>query len=122
MVDRNRSRRSLVVAAAAALMLAAPVSAQAFFIPGTRLVELMREYEKSEAGREDVLWGNLGRFEGYIFGVCDALDNSLVFLDRATPAQVTAAVARYLKANPERWNLPAFDLVKLALLEAFPRR
>ena len=111
-----------VTAGAVAFVLALPVSAQAVFFPGSRLVELMREYEKSESGKTDVLWGNVGRFEGYIMGVCDALDNSVVLLDRATPAQITTAVAKYLNANPQRWNLPAIELVKLALLDAFPRR
>jgi hypothetical protein len=112
----------LVFIGAVALMLVAPVSAHALFFPGTRLVELMREYEKSEAGRTDVLWGNLGRFEGYVLGVCDALDNSLILPDSTTPAQVTAAVAKYLKNNPQRWNLPAFDLVRMAIQESLPRR
>jgi len=31
-------------------------------------------------------------------------------------------VAKYLNANPQRWNLPAIELVKLALLDSFPRR
>ena len=112
----------VVAAGAVALVLLFPLSAHAVFFPGSRLVELMREYEKSESGKTDVLWGNVGRFEGYIMGVCDALDNSVVLLDRATPAQITAAVAKYLNANPQRWNLPAIELVKLALLDAFPRR
>jgi hypothetical protein len=122
LMKMQRRRLSIVVAGALALLLAVPVSAHAVFFPGTRLVELMREYEKSETGGKDVLWGNVGRFEGYIMGVCDALDNSLVLLDRATPAQITAAVAKYLNANPQRWNLPAIELVKLALLDSFPRR
>jgi len=118
----NRSRLYLILVGAVALLLVAPVSAHALFFPGTRLVELMREYEKSEAGRTDVLWGNLGRFEGYVLGVCDALDKSLILPDSTTPAQVTAAVAKYLKDNPQRWNLPAFDLVRMAILESLPRR
>jgi hypothetical protein len=118
----NRRIVHLVSAGAVALALLLPLSAHAVFFPGSRRVELMREYEKSESGKTDVLWGNVGRFEGYIMGVCDALDNSVVLLDRATPAQITAAVAKYLNANPQRWNLPAIDLVKLALLDAFPRR
>ena len=117
----ERSRRYLSAVGAAALMLAAPGSAHALFFPGTRLVELMREYEKSETGATEVLWGNVGRFEGYVLGVSDALDN-VVLLERATPAQVTAAVAKYLKNYPERWNQSAYDLVRQALLEAFPRR
>lgn len=112
----------LVAAGAAALLLAAAVPAHALFIPGTRLVELMREYEKSEAGSADVLWGNMGRYEGYVLGVCDALDTSIKLPDSITPAQITAAVAKYLNANPQKWNLPAYDLVRQAIVESFPRR
>jgi hypothetical protein len=117
----RHGKRYLAAVGAAAFLLAAPVAANALSFPGTRLVELMREYEKSETGSADVLWGNVGRFEGYVLGVSDAMD-SVILLDGATPAHITAAVAKYLNSNPARWSQSSFDLVKQALLEAFPRR
>ena len=118
----KRSRRYLAAVGAVALLLAAPPPAHAFVSRGARLVDLMREYEKSQAGSKDVLWGNLGRFEGYVVGVCDSLDSSLALPDGTSQEHVVAAVAKYLQNHPERWDLPAFDLVKLALFESFPRR
>ena len=118
----NRRKLRFVLVGTLVLLLGTSLSAHAFVFSGTRLVDLMREYEKSQAGRADVLWGNLGRFEGYVIGVCDALDNSLVLPDSTSYDQVVAAVAKYLSSHPERWNLPAFDLVKQALMEKFPRR
>jgi hypothetical protein len=98
------------------------VPAHAYIFSGTRLVELMREYEKSQAGNADVLWGNLGRFEGYVIGVCDSFDRSLAIPDRTSYDQVVAGVAKYVRAHPQLWNLSAYDLVKRALFETFPRR
>lgn len=121
MMKGNRSKRCLVAAGVAALLLA-PVSARAFVFSGARLVEMMREYEKSKAGRTDVLWGNLGRFEGYVIGVCDASDASVVLPDRTSYDEVVAAVAKYLQSHPEQWDLPAYDLVTRALFATYPRR
>ena len=65
----RRSKLYLAAVGAVAFLLVVPLSSHAVFFSGTRLVELMREYEKSETGTTDVLWGNVGRFEGYVLGV-----------------------------------------------------
>lgn len=118
----SRSKLHLVHVAAVIVLLVAAAPAHAFLFSGARLVELMREYEKSQAGRADVLWGNLGRFEGYVIGVSDSLDKSLAIPDSTSYDQIVAGAAKYLKAHPELWNQPAYDLVTRALFETFPRR
>jgi len=82
----------------------------------------MKEYDKAEISSKDTSYYEVGNYAGFIYGVYDAYElNDLTCPgDGVTKGQVLAVVAKFLKANPERWNEPAFYLVKDALKGAFP--
>jgi hypothetical protein len=65
---------------------------------------------------------NYGHFAGYINGVADTLwtSQSVCMPEGTTYDQMYAVVAKYLKANPERWHLSPFLLTSAALKEGFP--
>lgn len=62
---------------------------------------------------------------GYILGVADALQLEGRTCRPHAPlglSQVLAVVKKYLRDNPERWNLPGYMAVSNALVDAFPCR
>ena len=77
---------------------------------------------KAETSSQDTSYYDVGNYAGFILGVCDAYSlNELICLGNGvTKGQILAIVAKFLKANPERWNEPAFFLVVAALKGAFP--
>jgi hypothetical protein len=91
-------------------------TALADFFDGNRLKEWMDEKEQENGSRFEA-----GLFNGYVAGVVDA-GNEILFCtpDGVTAGQFTAVVTKYLKENPEKWNLGASSLVIDALKVAFP--
>ena len=89
-------------------------------LPGDKLVEYCREYEKAERG-EKYLPGGDAYFRGYVSGISDAYDEILFNspLDSKS-GQLYAIIVKYLNENPEKWNEPARNLVINALQKAFP--
>lgn len=98
------------------------VSANAYFIRGSELATQMKEYDKAEIRSRDTKYYGVGNYAGFIYAVHDAyeLNNITCSGSGVTKGQVLAIVAKYLKATPERWNEPAFNLVADALKGAFP--
>jgi hypothetical protein len=90
------------------------------FLSGNKLVELMRERDRMEAGASDVDYVKVREYSGYIAGVYDATDWQYDTPDQVTVGQVVAVVSKFLKENHERWSEPAADLVMDALKKAFP--
>ena len=92
------------------------------FITGNRLVELMRECDKYEAGisSSEVNLVRVGMFLAYITGVYDAMSFAFSTPDGMTVGQISVIVSKYLKSHPERWPESADLLVVEALREAFP--
>ena len=91
-------------------------------ISGNQLVENMRKFEKLDKDSSDPLQVLMGaHYIGYVGGVTDVLRSfGLIRAEKATHGQLCAVVAKYLKANPEKWHAPAVYLVLMALQEAFP--
>jgi hypothetical protein len=104
------------------LVLFAPLDSNAFFWNGNKLVENMREYEKTENGDPKANVVNAGRFMGYVAGVWDATEDDYDAQGKITIAQICSIVAKYLTDNPKKWNLPANTLVRDAFRKAFPKR
>jgi hypothetical protein len=93
----------------------------AYLYSGNNLVELMREYDASEAHAGGVNYYKLGVYSGYILGVCDATGELYDMpATGATAGQILAVVSRYLKNHPQEWSQSAKVLVVNALQEAFP--
>lgn len=88
-------------------------SAQAAFIDGNKLLEYIREEERS---------GNSsGMLLGYIAGVHDAFDTSVICTpSNATLGQLKAIVIKFLKENPEVWSKNGDNVIYIALGKAFP--
>ena len=88
-------------------------SAQAAFIDGNKLLEYAREEERS---------GNSsGMLLGYIAGVHDAFDSSVICTpSNATLGQLKAIVVKFLKENPEVWAKTGDNVIFTALSRAFP--
>jgi len=98
-------------------------SLPAYCYSGNDLVEWMKEYDKVDNGSLNAKIFDAGMYMGYIIGVQNCL-NSFVnpqihFPDGVTNGQLCSIVSKYLKDNPEQWNLPADILVYEALYEAF---
>ena len=114
----------LIVLTAMVLFTSLDSSAQAFyFYDGNRLVQLMREYDKSETRNPSTDYMDVGIYMGYVAGIFDTTKD--IFFDppkNVTVGQICSIVGKYLKENPEKWTLPASVLATEALQKAFPKR
>lgn len=81
--------------------------------------DLMRWLPNYEAAHETT---EAGLFMGYVSGVFD-LGSSFFFCPPpgVTNGQNAAIVAKYLKSNPEKWNLDASQIVIEALRATYPQ-
>jgi hypothetical protein len=98
-------------------------NSNAHFYNGNELVEFMRGYEAAERKDADANYQRAARFSSYVIGVFDTGEG--IFFDapaNVNVAQICAIVAKYLKDNPEKWNLAAVHLVIEALEKAFPKK
>jgi hypothetical protein len=102
-----------------------------YFKDGNALTEQMRAYEKSLTGLPMTSAENFDcmYFMGYIIGSFDALeasssqnDKNYTLPDSLASGQVFAIFTKYMNNHPEFWNFRAGILVRLALMEAFPKR
>ena len=107
-----------------AVLVVLPMQAQAqeHFWPGSKFVEHMREYDKSAAGQTDVIDYRVGQYIGYVAAAYDAYESAGVICtsDNLSAWHAEEVVSAFFKANPTRWNENAIDLVREALVEAFP--
>lgn len=104
--------RLLPAAITASLVL---LSVPAWATTGNDLMSWLPDYEKSEAS-----WGG-GMFLGYVSGASEVGDGVLYCSpNSATLGQTAAIVAKYLRNNPENWNLSATSLIIGALKAAYP--
>ena len=98
------------------LAIVAALPALAAFTDGNELQRWMLQDEAPNGTKFES-----GLYKGYITGVVD-LSNGVLFCTTpgVTRAQNVAIVTKYIKANPEKWNLPANVLVVDAMAEVFP--
>lgn len=90
------------------------------FFSGNKLVERMREFEKTDTNVKDANMADATDYMGYVTGVYDATEYSYNSPEGITRGQICWIVAKYLKEHPERWSESAATLVIDALKEAFP--
>jgi len=89
--------------------------------PTLSISTISSDYLVTECAKKDGLV--MDGCVGYIIGVADALQ-----IDRKTchnssgawTLQTVAVVRKYLRDHPERWDRVPVDLVKEALVQAFP--
>ena len=97
-------------------------SANAQFVSGNKLASKWRAYQRYDTGvGRNLDYGEGNYFMGYITGVYDATYWLYNSPDGITVGQMCSIVGKYLDEHPEEWNEPAWVLVRLALLEAFPK-
>jgi hypothetical protein len=103
----NQAKKALLTL----LLIALPSGALADYFDGNELKKL------SESKR-DV---DVAVYRGYVAGVQDSF-NGVLFCSHPDVrlSQAAAVVSNYLASNPERWHLPARQLVGEALARAFP--
>lgn len=97
-------------------------SAMAGWYTGAQLNALAESYtqvmESAEAISFKTQWES-GMFSGYVTGYADG--NSLLCIPGGvTRGQLLAIVSKYLKNNPEVWNLPSEVLIFNSLVHTFP--
>jgi len=98
------------------------MTSHAYFMTGNDLVDLMRDWERGNQKSANTDYTKATSFTNYNKGVYDSLElNNRICPNNIniTTGQVSALVAKYLAANPERWNEPAYFLVADALMKAF---
>ena len=91
-------------------------NAYADFTDGNELQQWLSESEATNESRY-----HTGIFRGYVGGVVD-IGNNILFCTGSgvTRGQYTAVVKKYIKNNPEKWNIGASSLVIEAMKQAFP--
>lgn len=65
--------------------------------------------------------GDANFFIGFVYGVAQAYNGSLICVPEGTKAgHVVSIVTKFLEDNPEKWNKAANDIVLEALSSTFP--
>jgi Rap1a immunity proteins len=93
----------------------------AFATSGNDLIDGMRSYLKAEKDYTKADYLLSGNYMGYVQGVAEATVSDYSLPSGVTPDDLYHIVANYLEKHPNRWNEPAANLVRNALLEAFPK-
>ena len=104
-------------------ILTLPMVSHAVFFSGNRLIEDMRHFDLANRNDPSTDYKRSTGYMSYVVGVYDTLHLSNVVCPKSnnvTIGQVTEIVAKFLKNNPERWDEPATDLVRDALVKAMP--
>lgn len=114
--------RKLVLAACLSMLslVTATTPALAEFKTVNDLIPGMREYMKEEAGFDEVDYGKINYYFGYVIGVFDAQETRLCRSKGVTQGQILSIVNNYINAHPEQWTRPAAVVVFQALKQAFP--
>lgn len=97
-----------------------PSSARYF--DGSRLKDLVDTDDMVEAKTDNYsdIWGS-GALFGYVVGVYEGVEDILVCTpENVKPGQLVGIVKKFVKNNPEMWNMPANQIVVMALSQAFP--
>lgn len=98
-----------------AVLLSLSTLSHAAFLGGTRLIQHLEEDMRGEATH------NVGFTTGYIVGVADTINGTLVCLPPSvTVKQLKQIVYNYMKSSPEQWNQAADEIVTSALRSAWP--
>jgi len=92
------------------------------WVSGNNLVKYMNEAKKANNGNQDINWNDAARFNNYIFGVVDVLEDAgyICIPSNVTGRQLFAIVIKYIDNHPEEWNKTASYLVETPLLGTFP--
>ncbi len=96
--------------------------AQATFVDGMRLKEWSDAAERLEEGNSRNMDAYFtGLYMGYVEGVADIMDGTIICLPgETTIGQIIAIVTKFLKNNPEKWKMPANYIIGYALTPVFP--
>jgi hypothetical protein len=93
----------------------------AFSLSGSDLADGMKAYLKAEKDYTKSDYLLAGNYMGYVEGVAEATLADYSLPGTVTPDILFRIVADFLGKHPDRWNEPAVNLVRKALLEAYPK-
>ena len=118
----KRSIALSVILIALLIAIPMPVRAGKGFISGNDLVNDMKESENCEEQTDIHSCSRTFHYMGYVTAAADIYSGLDVIClnDGVTRGQLVAVVTSYLKANPDKWDRPAIELVTTALKKAFP--
>lgn len=98
----------------AVVLMSVSTFTNAAFISGNKLNELISQ-KNSQNRFSD------GMLHGYVSGVVDTVHGILVCTTGGvTVGQMTAIVEKYMRENPEEWNLGADQIIVNALRPIYP--
>ena len=129
-VFRNHAKRftmtfkkhlSLVIVLVAMLLFPS-LDSFAGFIDGNKLVQNMDAWEKYQKRDPNAVAVDGALYVGYVTGVYDSSESLFGNPGNVTIPQICSIVAKYLRENPEKWNLSASFLIMEALQKAFPKK
>jgi len=92
------------------------------WVSGNELVKYMNENKKLSNGIKNVDTIDALRFNAYVFGVIDVLEDAeyICIPENVNGRQLFAIVIKYIDNNPDKWNKTASYLVETPLLNTFP--
>lgn len=98
-------------------------SSNAQIYKGNQLMEWLAGQERYEQNRDtgaDAV--NSAIAAGYIVGLSEGLQFSMLvcLTPNTSVKQLVSVVNKFMKENPEKWNMDASALVLVALMRAFP--
>jgi hypothetical protein len=100
-------------------------SAHAQLFPGKKAAEWAAAYERyyeNEPGTADLNDSvNTMAFIAYVTGIAESFHaaGKICMPEHTSSGQLAAIVAKYIKANPERWHENSWKLVSAPLSQAF---
>jgi hypothetical protein len=114
--------RKLPVVAVLFASLLIVQKADAYFQSVNDLIPLMHEYVKADASQSGANYEDARVFRAYVQGVYDATEDDYDTPEGFGTRQLLAVVVKYIKENPQEWNLPAGLIVRKALRQAFLKK
>lgn len=99
-----------------------PLIVLASFFTGANLNEWGHAHDRIAAKRDTAGdFTNSAMLSGYVIGVADLGDKILFCTpSNSTVGQLVAVTLKYLREHPEKWSLPADEVVTQALRNSFP--
>lgn len=102
--------------------LSIQVSANAQLIPGQKISSWAASYAKMTSGDAEV--GEKAEamsFIAYVIGIAEANNSAgkICIPEHTNGGQLAEVANNYMRANPDRWDEPAFQLISTALAETY---
>jgi ammonia channel protein AmtB len=95
------------------LFCTSSIAGDRFSVTGNMLMEWVKDSNNKTPN-----WSS-GMVTGFVAGVSDSTSTIICFPSGVTNNQIEAVVIKFLKDNPEMWDIPAVDIVTKALFNTW---